>query len=169
MTTPQNLQNQKNHQDQTNYNTTLNTQNYQHHHNQTAIPKLNMTSITNTPKLTIPSYVESNENHQNRQQNTPDHDHTSTSGSATQNGPRKPPGFFVYPERIVKEGVSACKKSILGKIITNKPIHVSSIQMGLDNIWGAPQGLKIQEVEGKILHMFMEDPFDQERILLGNP
>jgi hypothetical protein len=37
-------------------------------------------------------------------------------------------------------------KSVIGKIITDKHIHVNSIQNGLDSIWGAPQGLKIQEI-----------------------
>jgi hypothetical protein len=57
----------------------------------------------------------------------------------------------------------------MGKIITNKPIHVNNIQMGLENVWGSPPGLKIQEASGKILQFFMDDAMDQERILLGNP
>jgi hypothetical protein len=78
-------------------------------------------------------------------------------------------GFFVYPERIINNGVTACQRSILGKIITEKSIHVSSIQKGLENIWGNPAGLKIQEIEGGILQCFMDRIYDQERILLGNP
>jgi hypothetical protein len=39
----------------------------------------------------------------------------------------------------------------------------------LDSIWGAPQGLKVQEIEGKILQFFMDKEEDQERILQGNP
>jgi hypothetical protein len=70
---------------------------------------------------------------------------------------------------VIEEGVKACQGSILGKIITEKPIHVSSIQNGLDNIWGSPEGLKIQEIEGKILQFYMNKTIDQERILLGNP
>jgi hypothetical protein len=71
--------------------------------------------------------------------------------------------------KIINEGVSACKKSLLGKIITSKSIHVSSIQMGLENIRGSPLGLKIQEIEGNILQFFMDDTMDREIILLGNP
>jgi hypothetical protein len=83
--------------------------------------------------------------------------------------PTRRPGFFVYLEHTVNDGVSACKKSIIGKIITEKPIHVSSIQHGLENIWGSPQGLKIQELNSGILQFFMNRVIDQERILLGNP
>jgi hypothetical protein len=100
---------------------------------------------------------------QNQQQSTETQDQQSP------NDPKRVPGFFVYPERFINEGVSACRKSILGKLITTKPVHVSSIQMGLENIWGSPSGLKIQEIEGKILQFFMDDFRDQERILYGNP
>jgi hypothetical protein len=53
--------------------------------------------------------------------------------------------------------------------LTDKPIHVNSIQNGLENIWGAPTGLKIQELGGRILQFFMSDPADIDRILQGNP
>jgi hypothetical protein len=75
----------------------------------------------------------------------------------------------LYLEQIIEEGIKACQGSILGKIITEKPIHVSSIHNGLDSIWGFPAGLKIQEIERKILQFFMQNSADQERILQGNP
>jgi hypothetical protein len=49
-------------------------------------------------------------------------------------------GFFVYPESIVNEGVNDCKKIIIRKLITEKSIHVSSIQNGLESIWGPHKG-----------------------------
>jgi hypothetical protein len=79
------------------------------------------------------------------------------------------PRFSFYPEQIIENGVKNCQNSILGKIITEKPIHVSSIQNGLESIWGSPAGLRIQEIQGKILQFFMDNSFDQERILQGNP
>jgi hypothetical protein len=42
-------------------------------------------------------------------------------------------GYFVYPENIINGGVNACKKIIIGKITTEEPIHVSSIQNSLEN------------------------------------
>ncbi|MCI23299.1 DUF4283 domain protein, partial [Trifolium medium] len=81
----------------------------------------------------------------------------------------KTPSFFVYTEDVIHDGLNACKKSLLGKFITDKTIHVSSIQAGLENIWGSPQGLKIQEIEGGILQFYMSKNIDQERILMGNP
>jgi hypothetical protein len=93
---------------------------------------------TPIPTLIIPTYETIHEDpsiHQNTNQQP---NHSNYTGSTSQSGPRRPPGFFVYPEKVVTDGVSACQRSILGKLITNKPVHVSSIQMGLDSIWGAP-------------------------------
>jgi hypothetical protein len=129
---------------------------------------------TPIPRINIPISGNNNGYQNSQQQNAQQQsnqnpNNTRPQFSAGHSGPRKPPGFFVYPEKIVKEGVSACQRSILGKLITNKPVHVNSIQMGLDNIWGYPSGLKVQEIEGKILQFFMDENLDQERILLGNP
>jgi hypothetical protein len=121
------------------------------------------------PRINIPTIGNSNSSQNSQPQSNQHPNFTRTQSPAGTSGPRKPPGFFVYPEKIVKEGVSACQRSILGKLITNKPVHVNSIQRGLDNIWGSPPGLKIEEIEGKILQFFMDDTKDQERILLGNP
>ncbi|MCH84338.1 zinc CCHC-type-like protein [Trifolium medium] len=101
------------------------------------------------------------------------HQHTDIPESSnTRNAPSSKPNIprsFLYSDTIINEGINACKRSIIGKIITDKPIHVSSIQNGLENIWGAPPGLKIQVLEGKLLQFFMNDIADQHRILQGNP
>jgi hypothetical protein len=122
-------------------------------------------SLSHTnPRILIPEAPNMEQNQTTKQQESP----SSSTPRNSSSTPRKT-AFFVYPENIVNEGVNTCKKSILGKIITDKPIHISSIQNGLENIWGFPQGLKIQEAEGGILQFFMNRPIDQERILLGNP
>ncbi|KAK2374338.1 hypothetical protein QL285_075310 [Trifolium repens] len=56
------------------------------------------------------------------------------------------PRSFLYSEVDIQDGIQACSQSVIGKIITDKHIHVNSTQNGLESIWGAPQGLKIQEV-----------------------
>lgn len=61
------------------------------------------------------------------------------------------------------------KHSILCKIISEKLIHMNSIQSALTNVWCNPPGLKIREIEGKFFQFFMDDKFDWERILQGNP
>ncbi|WJX27831.1 hypothetical protein P8452_16612 [Trifolium repens] len=99
--------------------------------------------------------------HQTKYQESPE--------SSTANQDPKIPAFSFYPEQVIEEGVRACQSSILGKIITDKSIHVGSIQNGLDSIWGSPAGLKIQEIEGKILQFYMNNVVDHDRIILGNP
>jgi hypothetical protein len=106
--------------------------------------------------------IQDGSQHQQQQQNN---NHQSKNSPAS----ARKTSFFVYPEKVINEGVSACQNNILGKIITEKPIHVSSIQNGLDSIWGAPAGLKIQEIEKGILQFFVTRKFDFERIILGNP
>jgi hypothetical protein len=79
------------------------------------------------------------------------------------------PRSFFYDENVINEGISACNHSVIGKIITDKPIHINSIQNGLESIWGSPPGLKIQDLGGKLLQFFMNDLADRDRILYGNP
>jgi hypothetical protein len=139
--------------------TQISTYNQNHNTIQTTLP---------VPRINIPRN-DTNGYHQHQQQTPSPSLHNSQNDPDLHQRPRRSPGFFVYPEKVVNEGVAECKRSLLGKIITDKPIHVNSIQMGLENIWGTPQGLKIQELEGKILQFFMDKTIDQERILLGNP
>jgi hypothetical protein len=79
------------------------------------------------------------------------------------------PRSFLYDESTVNEGINSCQCSIIGKIITDKSIHVKSIQNGLESIWGSPPGLKIQALEGKLLQFFVNDIADHDRIIAGNP
>jgi hypothetical protein len=128
-----------------------------------------------TPTITINTMNQpQNQPHQIPTQNQPQQEKQKQCGESSnsfnhQTHQQNLPEFFVYPENIINEGVNACSRSILGKIITYKSIHISSIQNGLESIWGSPQGLKVQEIEGRILQFFMDKEEDQERILLGNP
>jgi hypothetical protein len=133
---------------------------------QITIPITNRNTI---PQIPIPNFENTYDYQNSQQQHHQQPIHDNQAGSSSKPGPRRSPGFFVYLEKLVSEGVTACQRSILGKLITSKPVHVNSIQMGLDSIWGSPPGLKIQEIEGKILQFFVDDNMDQERILQGNP
>jgi hypothetical protein len=107
-----------------------------------------------TSYLTIPPTQPFNTQTQNHQAENHGKNHfegESSNSNQFDTQQQNPPEFFVYPEGVIKEGVSACTRSIIGKIITDKSIHVSSIQNGLESIWGAPAGLKVQEIEGKLL------------------
>jgi hypothetical protein len=135
--------------------------------NTIAIPNhnINHPQRQNNPNST-PNQRSNSHSEQNQQTNFTDMPESSSSRSNNQHIPMN---FSLYLEQIIEEGIKACQGSILGKIITEKLIHVSSIHNGLDSIWGFPAGLKIQEIERKILQFFMQNSADQERILQGNP
>ncbi|MCH89276.1 zinc CCHC-type-like protein, partial [Trifolium medium] len=119
--------------------------------------------------LTINTQFNHEPKNYNNNQNPPT-DAPESSNTRNQPSPKPSiPRSFLYTETDIHEGISACNRSIIGKIITDKPIHVSSIHNGLESIWGSPPGLKIQELGGKVLQFFMNDPADHDRILQGNP
>ncbi|GAU36081.1 hypothetical protein TSUD_320470 [Trifolium subterraneum] len=126
---------------------------------------------TNFPKnqvLTIVTQIQEankQDNQHPQPKDIPESSITRTQAPTQQNIPRS----FLYAESIIHEGINTCKRSIIGKIITDKPIHISSIQNGLESIWGSPVGLKIQELEGKIIQFYINNEDDHNRILLGNP
>ncbi|KAK2424372.1 nucleic acid binding / zinc ion binding protein [Trifolium repens] len=135
-------------------------------HNNTTSATKNMTNIPQNQHLYISTPVNTN----NKDHSSPNNQYSEIPESS--NSRNHTSSFlrsFLYSESEINEGINACNHSIIGKIITDKPIHVSSIQNGLDSIWGAPPGLKIQELGGKILQFFMNDLADKDRILLGNP
>jgi hypothetical protein len=116
--------------------------------------------------LTIPI---SEPSYQNEYQD-PQFDKPESSNARNQTHTQKNiPRSFFYDENVMNEEISACNHSIISKIITDKPIHINSIQNGLESIWGSPPGLKIQDLGGKLLQFFMNDLADRDRILYGNP
>ncbi|KAJ1415430.1 Zinc knuckle CX2CX4HX4C [Sesbania bispinosa] len=50
--------------------------------------------------------------------------------------------FIIYDEEDVADGVESCSRSLIGRIITQKPIHVNSLQNALMGIWCNPKGTK---------------------------
>lgn len=67
----------------------------------------------------------------------------------TETEPEEP--FFYYQEDIVQESVNQCRNSIIGKILSDKPIPIQVLHNTLSGIWCNPQGFKITEIEGKLL------------------
>ncbi|KAJ1405471.1 Zinc finger, CCHC-type [Sesbania bispinosa] len=81
-----------------------------------------------------------------------------------------PPPFIIYDDDDhMVDGVESCSKSIIGKIFTQKPIHMNSLQNALAGIWCNPKGFRIEEVVVKTFQFFFEKEDDVERILKGSP
>ncbi|KAJ1382069.1 Zinc knuckle CX2CX4HX4C [Sesbania bispinosa] len=79
------------------------------------------------------------------------------------------PPIVVFTEEDISDGVSLCSRSLVGRIITEKPVHVNSLQNALASIWCNPKGFKVEELEPKTFRFFFEEDADMERILRGSP
>jgi hypothetical protein len=77
--------------------------------------------------------------------------------------------FACTKEEHIQEGVNLCTNSLIGKILSNKPILKSILQHSLQGIWGNPAGFTINEIEGGYFRINLELNADIQRILKGNP
>lgn len=77
--------------------------------------------------------------------------------------------FFYYQDSHVQDSLNQCKISIIGKILSNKPISNQVLHNTLTGIWSNPMGFKIAEIEGRILQFKMDKEENVQRILKGNP
>ncbi|KAJ1422241.1 Zinc knuckle CX2CX4HX4C [Sesbania bispinosa] len=79
------------------------------------------------------------------------------------------PPIILYDEEDVLEGLKSCSKSLLGRIVTQKPIHTNNLHNALSGIWCQPKGFRIEEVAQKTFQFFFEEESDAERIRKGSP
>jgi hypothetical protein len=75
----------------------------------------------------------------------------------------------MYKGTHIQEGVNHCKNSLIGKILSEKPILKPILLNTLLGIWGNPKGLKITETEGGLFHITMDSDTDLQRAVKGNP
>jgi hypothetical protein len=106
-------------------------------------------------------------------QETPRTPHQSPDQFTTNNRQNTSPNstedpFCWYQEDHVQEGIQNCKKSLIGKFLTEKIITKQVVHNTLLGIWGNPKGFQITEVEGGFYHISMENERDILRALKGN-
>jgi hypothetical protein len=77
--------------------------------------------------------------------------------------------FFYYEESHVEESVQNCNLSLIGKILSDKPIFTQILHSSLTGIWCNPMGFKISELAGKKYQLRMEREEDLQRALKGSP
>ena len=77
--------------------------------------------------------------------------------------------FCYYQDSRVQDNIDHCNNSIIGKILADKPKSNQVVFNSLSGIWCNPAGLKINELEGKILQIKMDKEEDIQRIFKGNP
>jgi hypothetical protein len=88
----------------------------------------------------------------------------NNSHSSTKEGP-----FCMYNEEHISDGVHQCKHSLIGKLLSEKPLLKSILQNTLMGIWGNPKGFTITEIEGGLYHITMDSDSDLQRVVKGNP
>ncbi|KAJ1414091.1 hypothetical protein SESBI_19172, partial [Sesbania bispinosa] len=86
---------------------------------------------------------------------------------ANQESPTGDPPIIIYDENNVYEGVEACTRSLVGKILTEKPIHMNNLQSALAGIWCNPRGFKVEEVKAKTFQFFFEKRWTLRASLMG--
>ncbi|KAJ1377069.1 Zinc finger, CCHC-type [Sesbania bispinosa] len=79
------------------------------------------------------------------------------------------PLIVLYDDEDVSEGIKSCNRSLVGKILTQKPIHLNSLHNALSGMWCNPRGLRVEEVAPKTFQFFFEEEGDAIRILKGSP
>ncbi|KAJ1438438.1 hypothetical protein SESBI_03049 [Sesbania bispinosa] len=79
------------------------------------------------------------------------------------------PPLIIFDDEDVDAGVTFCSKSLVGKILTDKPIHTNRLQSALSGIWCHPKGFRVEELSTKVFQFFFEDDRDVNRILTGSP
>ncbi|KAJ1435908.1 Zinc knuckle CX2CX4HX4C [Sesbania bispinosa] len=82
---------------------------------------------------------------------------------------RETPPIILYDEDDISDGIRSCSKSLIGKILTTKPIHTNSLQSALSGIWCNPKGFRVEECGSKTFQFLFEEEADAERILSNNP
>lgn len=75
----------------------------------------------------------------------------------------------VVSEDDMKVSKQECDKSIMGKILTYKGVHLGGLKAAMEISWGFPKGLKVQEVGGGIYHFVFANKMDLIRVLTGEP
>ncbi|KAJ1406258.1 Zinc knuckle CX2CX4HX4C [Sesbania bispinosa] len=73
-----------------------------------------------------------------------------------------PPNFIIYDDEDVEEGIDSCSKSLIGRILTQKPIHTNSLQSAL-------AGIRVEKIVPKTFQFYFDDEADVNRILKGSP
>ncbi|KAJ1381881.1 Zinc knuckle CX2CX4HX4C [Sesbania bispinosa] len=79
------------------------------------------------------------------------------------------PPIVIFDDSDIDDGVDFCLRSLVGKILTDKPIHSNSLQNTLSGIWCNPKGFRVEEISNKTYQFFFYEEKDAIRVLKGNP
>ncbi|KAJ1403686.1 Zinc knuckle CX2CX4HX4C [Sesbania bispinosa] len=78
----------------------------------------------------------------------------------------KAPDPIVFEEEDIQEGLEECGNSVVGKLTTEKSIHVNSLSNAFNSIWNEPKGFKVIDLVGEKIFQFF---FQDSRVVKGQP
>jgi hypothetical protein len=138
----------------------------QHHHSSNYLPynSPNLQQDTNQSYHQSQSHQEQPRNNQETPRKTQESNHQDSPQHVEKEEP-----FCMYKEEHIQEGIDQCSNSLIGKILSNKPILKSALQNSLQGIWGNPAGFSVTEIEGGFYHINMDMEADIQRVIKGNP
>ncbi|KAJ1418357.1 Zinc knuckle CX2CX4HX4C [Sesbania bispinosa] len=77
--------------------------------------------------------------------------------------------LIVFDKEDIQEGVQDCKNSVIGRLLTEKSVHVNSLSNALNSIWNAPKGFKVINMGEKLFQIFFEHEKEADRVVKGSP
>ncbi|XP_057446031.1 uncharacterized protein LOC130738135 [Lotus japonicus] len=77
--------------------------------------------------------------------------------------------LIVFDDADVAEALGDYVNCLVGRFLTDKPIHRGSLQSALGNIWCNPRGFRVEEINSKVFLFHLDEEKDAKRILQGSP
>ncbi|KAJ1412083.1 Zinc finger, CCHC-type [Sesbania bispinosa] len=68
-----------------------------------------------------------------------------------------------------EDDIQDCRNSVIGKILSEKPVHINSLSNALKSIWNSPKGFKVIDLGEKIFQIFFETEKEADRVIWGLP
>lgn len=132
------------------------------------LPTPNQILFESSPKYPYGEGTSGDYKAHNQDSPGPAHNHNNKRQEDDQAEETNSEPLFYYQDSHVQESIDQCNLSIIGKILAEKPISAQVLYNSLFGIWCKHMGLKITELEGKLLQIKMDRKEDIHRILKGS-
>ncbi|XP_057444625.1 uncharacterized protein LOC130736865 [Lotus japonicus] len=77
--------------------------------------------------------------------------------------------LVLFDDGDVADALGEYENCLVGRFLTDKPIHKGSLQSALGNIWCNPRDFRVEEISNKVFLFHLGDEKDARRIIQGSP
>ena len=77
--------------------------------------------------------------------------------------------ILFFDEDDIKSGLEECTKSLVGRLLADKPFSIGTVESAFGAIWGHPDGFRVMDHGDNIYQFFFAREVDALRIELGSP